>query len=115
MARRLGSIRFPSGVSRRMALVPCWRRAIAATLRQTWFGSRLEASKILRGDFHMRLMSWCALGAGLMLAGPAMAQEAAQHAAATATALPFDPDVATRQWLDTMDQAAVARSNSYFE
>lgn len=63
----------------------------------------------------MRLMSWCALGAGLMLAGPAMAQEAAQHAAATATALPFDPDVATRQWLDTMDQAAVARSNSYFE
>lgn len=32
-----------------------------------------------------------------------------------AAALPFDPEVATRAWLATMDQAAVARSNSYFE
>src|SRR5262249_9043016 len=52
------------------------------------------------------------LGAGLALAAPAFAQTAAEHAQ---TALPFDPDVATRQWLDTMDPAARARSDSYFE
>lgn len=34
---------------------------------------------------------------------------------AIAAALPFDPDVATREWLATMDQAAKARSDSYFE
>lgn len=66
----------------------------------------------------MRLMSWCAFGAALLAAGPALAQEAAQHAATTtqaASALPFDPDVATREWLNTMDPAARARSDSYFE
>jgi Zn-dependent protease with chaperone function len=36
-------------------------------------------------------------------------------AGAHAALLPFDPDQATRAWLDTMDAAAVARSNSYFE
>ncbi len=46
-----------------------------------------------------------ALAAGLLLAG----------SAAATTALPFDPDVATRAWLNTMDPAAVARSNHYFE
>jgi STE24 endopeptidase len=65
-------------------------------------------------------MGWCALAATLAAAaaliGPAAAQDAAQQAApASAAALPFDPDEATRQWLATMDQAAVARSNSYFE
>lgn len=35
--------------------------------------------------------------------------------AAGAEPLPFDPDAATRAWLNTMDAAAVARSNSYFE
>jgi STE24 endopeptidase len=63
----------------------------------------------------MRLLGWCALAAGLAIAGPALAQTAADHASNAATTLPFDPDVATRQWLDTMDQAAVRRSNSYFE
>ena len=74
----------------------------------------------------MRVFQWCALGAALAataaLVGPAAAQEAATQAQAAATTmqsaaltLPFDPDVATRQWLDTMDQAATARSNSYFE
>lgn len=60
----------------------------------------------------MRLLGWCALGAGLALAAPALAQTAAEHAPA---ALPFDPDVATRQWLDTMSPEATARSNRYFE
>lgn len=46
-----------------------------------------------------------ALAAGLILAGAATAK----------TALPFDPDEATRQWLATMDPAAVSRSNHYFE
>ncbi|MBS0385075.1 MAG: M48 family metallopeptidase [Proteobacteria bacterium] len=69
----------------------------------------------------MRLSGWCALAALTALAGPAFAQTAAEHAPAaaaathTATALPFDPDVATREWLNTMDPAAVRRSNSYFE
>lgn len=52
----------------------------------------------------MRFLGWAAFAAAFAIAGPAMA-----------TALPFDPDVATREWLATMDQAAVARSNSYFE
>jgi STE24 endopeptidase len=63
----------------------------------------------------MRLIGWCALGAALAAAGSALAQTAADHAATAATALPFDPDVATRQWLDTMDPAARARSDRYFE
>lgn len=45
-----------------------------------------------------------AFAAAVALAGPAMA-----------AALPFDPDVATREWLATMDPETVARSNSYFE
>ncbi len=32
-----------------------------------------------------------------------------------AAALPFDPDVATREWLATMNEASRARSDSYFE
>ncbi len=55
----------------------------------------------------MRLIGLCAFGAAALMAGPAMAQAAA--------ALPFDPDVATRQWLDTMGPEATARSNAYFE
>ena len=61
----------------------------------------------------MRVLGWCALGAAALLAGPAFAQTAAEHA--PAAALPFDPDVATRQWLDTMDPAARARSDQQFE
>lgn len=53
----------------------------------------------------MRLLGWCALGAALACAAPAVAQ----------TALPFDPDQATRAWLDTMGPEATARSNAYFE
>jgi STE24 endopeptidase len=74
-----------------------------------------------RGEITMRLLGWCALAALTAIAGPAFAQTAAEHAttaaAAThaATALPFDPDQATREWLNTMDPAAVRRSNSYFE
>ena len=49
-------------------------------------------------------LGFAAFAAAFALAGPAMA-----------AALPFDPDVATREWLATMDQAAVARSDSYFE
>ena len=63
-------------------------------------------------------MKWCALGAALAagaLIGPAAAQDAAQQAQTAAQALPFDPDVATRQWLDTMGPEATARSNAYFE
>ena len=63
----------------------------------------------------MRLLGWCALGAVLALAGPAAAQAAAEHATNATTALSFDPDVATRAWMNTMDPAAVRRSNSYFE
>ncbi|MFT3728539.1 MAG: M48 family metallopeptidase [Terricaulis sp.] len=63
----------------------------------------------------MKLLKWAALAAaGLAIASPALAQAAAEHAN-PATALPFDPDVATRQWLNTMDPAARARSDSYFE
>ena len=67
----------------------------------------------------MRLSGWCALAALTAIAGPAFAQTAADHAATTAataaTALPFDPEQATREWLNTMDPAARARSDSYFE
>src|SRR5262245_59006198 len=74
-----------------------------------------------RGEITMRLLGWCALAALTAIAGPAFAQTAAEHAPAAAaathaaTALPFDPDVATREWLNTMDPAARARSDSYFE
>jgi STE24 endopeptidase len=65
----------------------------------------------------MRIMGWCALGLTLAavaaLIGPAAAQDAAQQAASTA--LPFDPDEATRQWLATMGPEATERSNRYFE
>lgn len=69
----------------------------------------------------MRFSGWCALAALTAIAGPAFAQSAADHAATAAnaahaaTALPFDPEQATRQWLNTMDPAARARSDSYFE
>jgi STE24 endopeptidase len=49
-------------------------------------------------------LGFAAFAAAFALAAPAMA-----------AALPFDPEVATREWLATMDQAAVARSDSYFE
>lgn len=52
----------------------------------------------------MRLIGWAALAAGIALAGTA-----------TAVELPFDPDQATRAWLDTMGPEATARSNAYFE
>ncbi|MDX2274242.1 MAG: M48 family metallopeptidase [Hyphomonadaceae bacterium] len=34
---------------------------------------------------------------------------------ASAQALPFDPDLATRAWIDTIGPEALARSNAYFE
>src|SRR6185436_7862909 len=75
-----------------------------------------------RGEITMRLLGWCALAALTAIAGPAFAQAAAEHAPTAAavathaaTALPFDPEQATREWLNTMDPAARARSDSYFE
>jgi STE24 endopeptidase len=52
----------------------------------------------------MRILGLAAFAAMFATAGPAFA-----------AALPFDPDIATREWLATMDPEAVARSNSYFE
>jgi STE24 endopeptidase len=52
----------------------------------------------------MRLIGVCAFAAGALLTGPA-----------AAAALPFDPEQATRAWLDTMGPEATARSNAYFE
>ncbi|MGD9982421.1 MAG: M48 family metallopeptidase [Hyphomonadaceae bacterium] len=52
----------------------------------------------------MRLIGFAAFAAAIALAGPAFA-----------TALPFDPDEATRQWLATMGPEATERSNRYFE
>ncbi len=52
----------------------------------------------------MRILGLAAFAAAFALAGPAMA-----------TALPFNPEEATRAWLDTMGPEATARSNSYFE
>jgi STE24 endopeptidase len=52
----------------------------------------------------MRVIGLAAFAAAFALAGPAMA-----------AALPFDPDVATREWLATMGPEATARSNAYFE
>lgn len=53
----------------------------------------------------MRILGWAAFAAAMCVAGPALA----------ATGLPFDPDQATRAWLDTMGPEATARSNAYFE
>lgn len=52
----------------------------------------------------MRILGLAAFAAAFALAGPAMA-----------AALPFNPEDATRAWLDTMGPEATARSNSYFE
>ena len=52
----------------------------------------------------MRILGLAAFAAAFALAGPAVA-----------TALPFNPEEATRAWLDTMGPEATARSNSYFE
>lgn len=53
----------------------------------------------------MRLLGWAAFAAAMVIAG----------SAAAAQPLPFDPDAATRAWLDTMGPEATARSNAYFE
>jgi STE24 endopeptidase len=53
----------------------------------------------------MRLIGWAAFAATLAIAG----------SAAAAQPLPFNPDEATRAWLDTMGSEATARSNAYFE
>jgi len=63
----------------------------------------------------MRLLGWSAFAALTAFVGPALADAPASHAAHGAVALAFDPDQATRAWLNTMDAAAVHRSNSYFE
>ena len=52
----------------------------------------------------MRLAAFAAFAAAFAIAGPA-----------AATGLPFDPEAATRAWLDTMGPEATARSNAYFE
>ncbi len=52
----------------------------------------------------MRLIAFTAFAAAFALAAPA-----------AAAALPFDPEVATRAWLDTMGAEATARSNAYYE
>lgn len=53
----------------------------------------------------MRILGLAAFAAAFALAGPAFA----------AQPLPFDPEQATRAWLDTMGPEATARSNEYFE
>ncbi len=53
----------------------------------------------------MRGLGLAAFAAAFAVAGPAFA----------ANALPFDPEQATRAWLDTMGPEATARSNAYFE
>ncbi len=53
----------------------------------------------------MRILGLAAFAAAFALAGPAFA----------AQPLPFDPEQATRAWLDTMGSEATSRSNSYFE
>ena len=52
----------------------------------------------------MRLVAFAAFAAAFAVAGPA-----------AAAGLPFDPEAATRAWLDTMGPEATARSNAYFE
>jgi STE24 endopeptidase len=79
-------------------------------------GRAQSAGEFTTGEITMRrLTGFCAFAALAAIAGPAFAQAAGEHAAHAATALPFDPEMATRQWLDTMDPAAVQRSNHYFE
>ncbi len=53
----------------------------------------------------MRILGWAAFAVAMAVAAPAFA----------AAGLPFDPDQATRAWLDTMGPEATARSNAYFE
>ncbi len=53
----------------------------------------------------MRLLGWAVFAAAIMCAAPALA----------ATSPAFDPEQATRAWLDTMGPEATARSNAYFE
>jgi STE24 endopeptidase len=53
----------------------------------------------------MRIFGLAAFAAAFALAGPAFA----------AQPLPFDPEQATRAWLDTMGPEATAQSNRYFE
>jgi STE24 endopeptidase len=53
----------------------------------------------------MRPIAWAAFAAATLFAGSAFA----------AAPLPFDPEQATRAWLDTMGPEATARSNAYFE
>jgi len=53
----------------------------------------------------MRILGLAAFTAAFALAGPAFA----------AQPLPFDPEQATRAWLDTMGPEATAQSNRYFE
>src|SRR5262245_35436919 len=107
-------------------LVPWFGPAIAGPLATDMVRVQVRRQRNLTGESRMRVFQWCALGAALaataVLIGPAAAQDAAQQAQAAAQtaqdasqALPFDPDVATRQWLDTMGPEATARSNSYFE
>jgi hypothetical protein len=52
----------------------------------------------------MRIVAFAAFAAAFAVAGPA-----------AAAGLPFDPEAATRAWLDTMGPEATARSNAYFE
>ena len=52
----------------------------------------------------MRLIAFAAFAAAFALAAPA-----------AAAGPPFDPEAATRAWLDTMGPEATARSNAYFE
>jgi STE24 endopeptidase len=67
-----------------------------------WVGGSLGARENL-GD-PMRLVAFAAFAAAFAVAGPA-----------AAAGLPFDPEAATRAWLDTMGPEATARSNAYFE
>ncbi len=53
----------------------------------------------------MRLSGLAAFAAAIAIAGPAFAT----------APLPFDPEQATRAWLDTMGAEATARSDAYFE
>ncbi|HEX8899587.1 M48 family metallopeptidase [Vitreimonas sp.] len=53
----------------------------------------------------MRVLGFAAFAASFALAGPAWA----------ANPLPFDPELATHAWLNTMGDEATARSNAYFE
>jgi STE24 endopeptidase len=63
------------------------------------------------GERNMRRLGLAASAAVGVLVGVS----ALGDASAQAAALPFDPDVATRAWLDTMGHEATARSNAYFE